>query len=99
MGRRACYVVKEGGALRFGYTHGGAPWVLADLTWGPEHFMLTAHFHCEAAGVMDEIWAEGGVTVDFDAKRVVAFGGENVLLHAGFQRAWLALARTRWPGW
>lgn len=72
MGARANYVLIEGGAISIYYSHWGAQSVPAVVIDGPEATIAYIRELGPDAGLMDDIWAEGGIPLD-RSERVMPF--------------------------
>lgn len=99
MGHRASYAIKEHRQIRYYASHWSAVRVPSQVAWGPEALLATIHWYDSASSLMNEAWCEGAAGVDFDARELVYFGGEDEATNAGLRQALLALTRRCWVGW
>ena len=102
VGQRANLVLGNRSGYELFYSHRRANTLDADLFWGPDRALEFIRRHgavTEGADWLDEIWAEGGVVLDLDARHVLFFGGEDVLFDVPLRRVHLSLMRALWPGW
>ena len=47
----------------------------------------------------DEVWAEGGVVVDWDNRTLLLFGGEDIVSDISLRRLSLKLLAVVWQNW
>jgi hypothetical protein len=55
--------------------------------------------HPEAAGWLDDTWAEGGAVIDLDRQVLILYGGEDLLWYIPLRRLYLQLLQEMWAGW
>jgi hypothetical protein len=53
----------------------------------------------EAAGWLDDNWAEGGAVIDLDRQVLILYGGEDLLWYIPLRRLYLQLLHEMWAGW
>lgn len=102
MGHRANYVIRENGRISLYYTQWGALTVPEDIFWGPE----TAEKFIRKQQVvnplhwLDDVWGEGGVALNKDAKTITWFGGE-LIAHEPYRTTFTKLMKALWAqqGW
>lgn len=101
MGHRANLILIGHGRYDLYYTHWRANTLDRDLFWGPEYAgtFIRAQQPCDETGWLDDVWAEGGAVVDFDAKVLLMFGGEDILYDVSLRRTYLDLLAEPWRGW
>ncbi len=101
MGQRANLVIKQNGARRVFYDHWCANRLDIELFWGPVA-AITFIEQREEVGEgrwLDDVWCEGAVLIDLDAKKLIFFGGEDILYEPFRRRAFLSLLSDVWRGW
>jgi hypothetical protein len=101
MGQRANLVIVENGGYSLFYSHWRASTLDRDLFWGPHYAeaFIRAQERVDDAGWLNDIWAEGGVVLDQQAKVLLFFGGEDIYFEAPLRRVYLRLMRIVWTGW
>ncbi len=99
MGSRACYVIIEYGAKRYFYHHWGAQTIPQDVFWGPRSALSYIETLSQADGLIASSYCEGAVAIDCDRKRLLLFGGEDILFCNSLRRVYLALLRIQWAEW
>lgn len=92
-------VVLNGGKWRLYYDHWCANRLDAELFWGPEMAREFIEQREDHGRWLDEVWCEGAALLDFDARVLLFFGGEDTLYDLPSRRAHLALMTVNWPGW
>jgi len=99
VGSRANLIVTEQGETTIHYSHWGAQYIPSLLVSGHEK---TLAYIADFAPVEDLIeigWAEGGVLLDSDARRLTFWGGDSILHSPYLRRLLLPGLRRIWPGW
>jgi hypothetical protein len=71
MGSRANYAIRTGGRVELFYSHWGAATVGEDIYWGPERTEAFIGENAKADTWLDSVWAEGGIGLDKDRRRMV----------------------------
>ncbi len=101
MGQRANLVVIENGATDVYYDHWCANRLDTELLWGPDYAAAFARQRKSVppGPLLDDVWCEGAALIDFDRKRLLWFGGEDVVWDVPRRRALLAMQRAVWRGW
>lgn len=101
MGSRANYVIVDEQGWRLYYSHWGAARVDAQLAAGPAYArrFIEQQQPCAQTDWLDNFWAEGGVLMDTVARRLLLFGGSEIMDRIDARRAYLALLGQTWPGW
>lgn len=101
MGQRANLVILRDGDWQLYYDHWCANRIDTDLFWGPEHAeaFITQRKAQDKSAWLDEVWFEGGAIMDFDRRRLMLSGGEEILYEIPLRWATLALMREVWQGW
>jgi hypothetical protein len=101
MGQRANLILTMNQQTAIYYSHWRANTLPDDLFWGPKY--AAGFIRSQQPGgnrrILDEIWAEGGAVLDFDAKKLLFFGGEDVMCEVALRRIHLSLMREVWSGW
>jgi hypothetical protein len=98
MGQRANYIIKEGGAITLYYNHWRANSVARDLYLGDERFVAFVKDCQPADELLEEIWIEGCVLVDFDAK-VMSFWSLEFPNDSSVVSYYLSKLSAKWSGW
>jgi hypothetical protein len=98
MGHRTNYVIRESGAIHLFYSHWGALSVPDDIFWGPRYAEEFIRQTEATEEWLDDVWAEGAVALDKDA-RTVAFYGLSELGHPPLAEVTLELMGAVWAGW
>ncbi|MCY7556816.1 MULTISPECIES: hypothetical protein [Paenibacillus] len=72
-----------------------------DLFLGEQHAVkfIEMQKRVDESGWLDDVWAEGGAIVDLDKKKLVFYGGEDILYNVPLRNFYLKLMRTIWSGW
>lgn len=110
MGQRCNLFVLQDGVVDVHYDHWAANRLDRELFWGPDlamEFVRGSDPVIEGARVgeisgealLDEVWAEGGALIDPGARRLVWFGGEDILHDLHEHLVHLDLMRRAWRGW
>jgi hypothetical protein len=101
MVKKANLVVVQHGKHELFYSHWRANTLPQDLFWSPEFataFIRKQHKVNESTW-LENIWAEGGAIVDWDAKIFLFFGGEEILYDVPLRCIYLELISRVWRGW
>lgn len=110
MSHCANYLLRVGGTLYQGNTRWGSKSLVRELLWGPDEVLPFLQelvgappFEQEppqtAGWIYNEVMTEGAVFADYDAKRLLAFGGEDIRSERALQVAYESILRAAWPGW
>jgi hypothetical protein len=75
MGHRANYIIIQNGDWDLFYDHWGAQSVSHDLFHGPELALerIREKDRVEDRELLDDVWCEGGASIDVDRKRLLFF--------------------------
>lgn len=103
MGSRANIVVIEDGCTAIYYHQ----WVAQDMDsliiLGESNMQFFLESECDLeeddCSLMDNVWAEGGLLMDYDHKLLMWFGGEDSEGCKPYLEALIELLRLAWPGW
>lgn len=99
MGLRANLIIIENGKIEIYYTHTQAentPNILAQgLEFCEKHFR---NFD-ESNRLMNNTWAEGGILMDKDQKKVLIFGGADIAFTPALQRLYCKYMTKIWKNW
>lgn len=99
MGHRASYVLIEDGTTQIYYSHWGAHRAPEHLLAGPKHTMAFLRTLKPATELLDTTWAEGGILLDADRRRLLFWGGEDISFCPYLRRVFLPVLGHLWPGW
>ena len=100
MGQRCNLIIVEDGAFKLYYDHWAANRLDDELFWGPETARAFIEQRDEDPNAwLDEVWSEGGCVLDFDARRLTWYGGEDILYDPSLNLAHAELMATQWDGW
>jgi hypothetical protein len=110
MSHCANYLLRKDGVLYQGNSRWGSKSLVRELVWGPaEVYTLLAEQTgappFESADsttrgwIYSEVMTEGAVLADYDARRLLAFGGEDIRALRTMQLAYEQILRCAWPGW
>jgi hypothetical protein len=99
MGNRANYVLIEEGHHQIYFSRWGAPTIPSVLLSGPVATIAFVRALTPDDEILDEVWAEGGMLLDIDNRRLRFFGGVKVASAPYLQRPLLRVLRRLWPGW
>lgn len=102
MGQRANLVIVRNGDWRLFYDHWCANRLDVELFWGPElasSFIEQREPLADRDGWLDEVWCEGGAILDWDARVLTWFGGEDITCDVPLRRVFFELMQRQWPGW
>ena len=100
MGNRANFVIVKDQDWQLYYAHWAGGRVLDALIGGPELALRYAHSLRPSAKNqwVDPIWADGGVLVDLDRRRVLFFG-DGLMVEMQERRAMISVLSAVWPGY
>ena len=99
MGSRANYVIVEDGLTGIYYAQWGALTVARELLAGPEAAMAFARGQRTDMGLMDNVFADGGMLLDSD-RRTLLFWCDGKIGHFPYlRRVLLPVLRALWPDW
>jgi hypothetical protein len=99
------YVLRVHGELQVGNTRWGAQGILRNVIFGPERtltFLVDVLEQARESGLdypYNEGMVEGAVFADYDARKLLVFGGEDARAERLLQRAYIELLSKAWPGW
>jgi hypothetical protein len=99
MGHRATYVLIERGAPAYYRSQFGAWDLPAQLLGGPEATEALIRDRDPAEGLLDYVWAEGGILLDMVERCVLFFGGAGVAYAPDKRRILLRVLSLAWQGW
>jgi hypothetical protein len=99
MGHRATYVLIEDGTTATYYSHWGAKVVPAVVLGGFAATRAYLRALAPADGLLDTVWAEGGILLDGSTHTLLFWGGELLRDRPDLRRLFLPSVRLRWPGW
>ena len=101
MGQRANLIVVESHQYMLYYSHWCANTLPTDIFWGHEHATRFAKAQRAVTddGWLDTTWAEGGCVIDHNAKRLIVFGGEELLFDIPLRRLYMRLLGQVWSNW
>jgi hypothetical protein len=98
MGHRASYAIVRDGRRTLYSSRRGAIRLAQALFYGPDPAIRYVESLERVDWLYDDVWCEGAVLLDVDAKRLLRFASFTPL-HGGIRRHFLALMRHNWPGW
>lgn len=99
MGHRASYVLIEERTTQIYYSHWGAQSIPEQLLAGPKHTMTFLRTLKPDTKLLDTAWAEGGILLDSDRRRLLFWGGESISFCPYLRRVFLPVLRHLWSGW
>jgi len=99
MGHRASYVLIEDGAITAYYSHWGAKVAPAVVLGGFAETCAYLRALAPADGLLDTVWAEGGILLDADTHTLRFWGGESLRDRPDLRRLFLPSVGRLWPGW
>jgi len=102
MGHRANYVLQKNDTISIHYSQYGATSLPVDLLAGPEAFVASVKIMEGRDKLLDNVWCEGAVVLDFDTHNVVFFedtGNHHFNESPGLRRLYLPILEKRWSGW
>ena len=98
MGAPASFAIIESGKTTLYYSQWGADNFVSFVFFGPEGAAEFIRSNREVKVLLDEVWAEAGAILNFDARRFTFYQwGQD--LHPELRQILLPLMRTNWPGW
>jgi hypothetical protein len=99
----ANYVLRRDGLQLVANSRWGALTVPADVFFGPDHtlsFLIDAtEPDLDLAFHYSELMCEGAIFADYDARRLVVYGGEDLRYQKVLQHTYVALLARAWPAW
>lgn len=98
MGSRASFATVRDGRTRLYYSHWAATTLPQTLVFGPEYALRYIEGLAPAEDLLDEVWCEGAVLLDLDARRLTFFCDDSRYT-PGLLPYYLRLLRHYWPGW
>lgn len=99
MGSRANYVLIEGGQPTIHFSRWGASSIPAVLLSGPAETIAYVRTLTPDDYLLDEVWAEGGMLLDVDQRKLRFFGGGAIDSTPYLRRPLLRVLRALWTGW
>lgn len=100
MTRRANVAVRRNGEVTLYDARGDADVLQREVFWGPDAAETYAADHptVEDGAWCDELSAEAGMALDFDAKTVVVFGGDRISVQP-YRSVFVGLMEQLWRRW
>ena len=103
MGSRANIVVIKNSNSQIFYHHWIAQYIDALIILGEPNLRAFLQQECDIDedenSLMDNVWAEGGLLLDYDHKQLMWFGGEDSEGYKSYLDALTILLTLAWPGW
>lgn len=103
MGQRANLIIVREQAYELYYSHWCANTLPEDLFWGLEYALSFIERQTRVdesgPGWLDEVWAEGGAVLDVEKRKLLFYGGEDLLLDIPLRTLFLRLMGSIWQGW
>lgn len=99
MGHRANYILKSAHDFELYYSHWGANVVPSDFFWGPQAATEFIRSQQPTTEWLDDVWCEGGASLDLHARRLVLFGGEDAQYDPFLRAVIAAFFEHTWAGW
>jgi len=100
LGHRCNLVLIEGGKTEVYYDHWAAIRLDEVVFWGPEHTRdFCRQRDSDDRPLLDCVWAEGGILLDWDKKVLLWYGGDNAQHNPFYHIAYLAILPENWPKW
>ncbi|MFC4101312.1 hypothetical protein [Paenibacillus xanthanilyticus] len=101
MGQRANLLIVRNQSYELFYSHWCANTLPTDLFWGEQFAIPFVEMQrkVDESGWLDDVWAEGGAVIDLDLKKLVLYGGEDILCDIPLRNLYLDLLRCTWHGW
>ncbi|VEP11227.1 hypothetical protein H1P_10012 [Hyella patelloides LEGE 07179] len=100
MGRRASFVIRENGKDRFLVDRYAGGDVVSSLLHGLDSAMNMIDWGSDVISIMDEVWGEAGVILDYDAQVLLFWGSDYLMSETPLIPYLLDLMKTtRWVGW
>lgn len=99
MGHRANLLLVDESGYELYYCHWCATSLVHALFWGPEFAVRYIRQTQQTNEWLNTVWAEGGAVLDTHRKRLLLYGGEDVLFDIPLRRVYLELLELMWEGW
>ena len=101
MGQRANLIIVENGRYELYYDHWCANSLDSYLFWGVYETVSFIREHDKSGSEywLDDVWCEGAVLVDLDNKKLLFFGGEDIMFNIPLRRVYLELLKEIWEGY
>ncbi|RUT30494.1 hypothetical protein EJP77_11690 [Paenibacillus zeisoli] len=101
MGQRANLIIVRNESYELYYSHWCANTLPQDLFWGEQYAIqfIEMQTRVDESGWLDDVWAEGGAILDLDKKKLIFYGGEDLLYDIPLRKLYLKLMRTTWQDW
>lgn len=101
MGHRANLVIVRNHSYELYYSHWCATTLPEDLFWGEPYAVqfIEAQRRVDETEWLDDVWAEGGVVLDLEKKKLLFYGGEDLHYDLPLRQLFLKLMRQVWDGW
>ena len=88
MGHRANYLIIDDTGHELFYSHWGGHRICQELFWGPEHARDYVRRQTSAETLMNDVWCEGGVCLDFRTRELLVFSVEDLNEVKEFSGPW-----------
>ena len=98
MGDRANYAILHNGAVELFYSHWGGVTVAEDIFWGPKRTEVFIRKTTPETRWLNNVWAEGGVALDKDRRRLTYYGREWPN-EKDVRSVYEDLLASYWKGW
>ncbi|HAP75782.1 MAG TPA: hypothetical protein DCR14_06830 [Acidimicrobiaceae bacterium] len=99
MGDRAHYIVRSGDRPELYYSHWGSVRLDVDLLWGPEYAVALARAQLPTEEWLDHVWCEGAALIDVNTKRLLWFGGDDMMVDEMERAVHARMLAVAWDGW
>jgi len=102
VGQRANLILTHSdGKYDLYYNHWCANTLPVHLFWGPEYAeeFIREQSPVDESGWLNDIWAEGGAVIDAPNRRLLFYGGEDILSDIPLRNVFLCLIQQVWGGW
>jgi hypothetical protein len=101
MGQRANLIIIRNTSYELYYSHWCANTLPKDLFWGTQYAIkfIEMQTKVDESGWLDDVWAEGGAILDLDKKKIIFYGGEEIMHDIPLRNLYLKLMRNIWYGW
>jgi hypothetical protein len=101
MGQRANLIIVQNNSYDLYYSHWCANTLPTDLFWGPQYAIafIEMQTKVDESGWLNDVWAEGGVVLDLGKKKLLFYGGEDILYDVSLRRLLISLMQITWHGW
>jgi len=99
MGSRANYIVIEGTTVGISYAQWGALTVARELLAGPEAAVTFARGQRTDMGLMDNVFADGGLLLDLEQRTLLFWCDGKIGYFPYLRRVLLPVLRALWPDW